>query len=301
MHANTRLDGLTHRLGDGRLRRALAALGGGLPLSLHRFGHGDEADGDPGDAGVVVDADGADDVLAAYREAAAALHETLAHDRGVFVVEFLGGTGSGKTSLLEHLLAGPFADASVGVVAGDVAGDDDARRLRAAGATVESVNTGRECHLDPGLVGDAVEAFDLDALDALFVENVGNMVCPADFPLGAERRVLTVSTTEGDDVVRKHPALFEACDATVVNKTDLADAVGADVERMLADAAAANPDLRRFATSVETGRGLDAFDEYLRAAYEGRPSEHRDAGPDARPAGSGSEAAATDPPGEGPE
>ena len=225
-----------------------------LPVArAHRFGHGDDTDG----------TDMSDDVLAQYREQARALHERLVHDHDVSIVEFLGATGSGKTTLIEHLIERAPADESIGVVVGDVAGDDDARRFRTHGVDVANVTTGKECHLDPGLLGDALADLDLDALDRLYVENVGNMVCPADFPLGAQARVLVVSTTEGDDVVRKHPLLFEACDAAVINKVDIADTVGADIDRMESDIADVAPEMDVFRTNGRDGDGLDAVASFL--------------------------------------
>lgn len=240
------------------------------PLRVHRFGHDHEHD--HGEA----DGDGPDemdDVLAAYRKKAADVHERVVHDQGVFMIEFLGATGSGKTRLLERLIERAPDDERIGAVVGDVAGDDDAQRLRDLGVTVANVNTGKECHLDPDLLDGALAEFDLEALDTLYVENVGNMVCPADFPLGAGARILVVSTTEGDDVVRKHPLLFQACDAAVVNKTDIAAAVNADVDTMAEDIGDIAPDLPVFRTSAREPDGIDALESYL---AEHRTHDHAD-------------------------
>jgi hydrogenase nickel incorporation protein HypB len=225
-----------------------------FPLSAHRFGHGDDA---------LEDADVEADVLAAYRQQAVELHDRFVHDHGVFVLEFLGSTGSGKTSLIERLVDRQPDPESVGVVVGDVAGEDDARRIREHGAVVATVNTGRECHLDRSFLEEGLDQLDPSSLDALFIENVGNMVCPADVPLGAHARILVVSTTEGDDVVRKHPLLFQAADAAVINKIDIADAVGTDVDRMLEDARDVAPDVPTFPASVAAGTGLDPLFAYL--------------------------------------
>jgi hydrogenase nickel incorporation protein HypB len=225
-------------------------------VRAHRFGH--DGHGDDGGSAAA-------DVLAAVREAAGAVHERLVHGNEVFAVELLGATGAGKTALIESLLApeGPFADDRVGVVTGDVSGSDDADRLRARAETVVNVTTGKDCHLDPNRLDDALGGFDLARLDVLLVENVGNMVCPADFPLGADARAVVVSPTEGDDVVRKHPMLFQACDLAVVNKVDVADAVGADVDTMVADAERVAPDTPVIRTSAETGAGLDDLATWL--------------------------------------
>ncbi|MFT4890089.1 MAG: hydrogenase nickel incorporation protein HypB [Halobacteriales archaeon] len=237
-------------------------------LRAHRFGHDHEGDG------VTTDVD--EDVLEQFREEAEEIHERLAHDYGVFVVEFLGSTGSGKTRLIERLIERAPDDETIGVIVGDVAGDDDARRFRDLGVQVANVNTGKECHLDPTFLEEGLDQLDLEALDTLYVENVGNMVCPADFPLGAEARILVVSTTEGDDVVGKHPLLFQACDAAVVNKVDIAEAVDADVDAMTADVSEVNPDMPTFETSAKHGDGLDDLSAYIEAIRDG--GHHRDHG-----------------------
>ena len=249
----------THSLRLSRLRSAL----GDAPsiLRCHRFGHGDGED----------DGSDADDVLARYRERAGEVHDRVVHDHDVSCVELLGSTGSGKTLLLERLAERAPPDETIGAIVGDVAGDDDARRLEARGIDVVNVNTGKECHLDATLVADALAEFDLAALDRLYLENVGNMACPADFPLGAGTRVLVVSTTEGDDVVRKHPLLFQACDAAVVNKADLAAAVGADTERMRDDINEVAPGMAVFETNARDGDGIDALDSFL---ADGAHDEH---------------------------
>ncbi|MFC7019347.1 MULTISPECIES: hydrogenase nickel incorporation protein HypB [Haloarcula] len=231
------------------------------PLRTHRFGH--ESDPEAGGSGDTAEAD----VLAAVRETAGDVHERLGHDHDVFAVELLGATGAGKTALLESLLGDegptPFAGERVGVVTGDVAGTDDADRLRALDVPVVNVTTGRDCHLDPERVDSALDDFDLDRLDVLVVENVGNMVCPADFPLGTDVRAVVVSPTEGDDVVRKHPLLFQVCDVAVLNKGDVAAAVGADVQRMADDVDHVAPETPVVRTSAETGAGIDELSAWL--------------------------------------
>jgi len=245
----------------GRSRRSQRA-----PIArAHRFGH---------DHDESTESEAAGDVLARFREQARELHEQVVHDHGVFVVEFLGATGSGKTTLVERLIERAPDDERIGVIVGDVAGDDDASRFRDHGVSVANVTTGKECHLDPGLLEGALSEFDLDELDRLYVENVGNMVCPADFPLGAQARVLVVSTTEGDDVVRKHPLLFEACDVAVVNKADLAVAVGADLDRMAADVAEVVPDMDVFRTNARADEGVDDLASFLTDLRTGDHHHH---------------------------
>jgi len=144
-------------------------------------------------------------------------------------------------------------------IAGDVYGDDDFRRITSLGIPAENVNTGKECHLDAHMVEHALHHLPLDMVDILFIENVGNMVCPTDFELGAEKRIVVVSTTEGDDVVNKHPMMFRGCTIGVLNKVDLAEAVGADLTRMERDIWRYNPDMKVFRTNMKTGDGVDAL------------------------------------------
>ncbi|WP_299232634.1 hydrogenase nickel incorporation protein HypB [Natronomonas sp.] len=248
---------------DATLRNAVEPILSAV--RAHRFGHG-EGGSAPSDGEAEAD------VLAAVEREAAAVHKRLARDGGVFAAEFLGATGSGKTALVEALLDRRPDGERAAVIAGDVAGDDDATRYRSHGVPVVDVTTGTDCHLDPARVGRAIDELDLGGLDRLFVENVGNMVCPADFPLGASLRVVVVSVTEGDDVVRKHPLVFQACDLVVINKTDIAGAVGADVARMREDARAIAPETPVVATSAETGAGIDR----LRRLLDRGPESHGD-------------------------
>ncbi len=221
------------------------------PLRAHRFGH------DHHDEESVSDVEA--DVLAAVRQRARDVHEVLSHDNDVFAVEFAGSTGGGKTMLIERLIERSPDDEQIGVLVGDVSGEDDAVRFRAHGVEVQNINTGKECHLDPTLVSEAIDEFDLGHLDTLYIENVGNMVCPADFPLGANRRVLVVSTTEGVDVVRKHPMLVQTADVVVVNKVDIAEAVGTDVDRLRHDVESIAPETPVFETDARNEHGVDAL------------------------------------------
>nr|WP_233739984.1 hydrogenase nickel incorporation protein HypB [Halovenus carboxidivorans] len=212
--------------------------------------------------------------MEAIEREATRVHERLTHDNDIDAVEMLGATGSGKTALIEQLVSRSPASERVGVIAGDVAGDDDARRYRDLGIPVADVTTGKDCHLDPERVGDALGAFELSRLDTLYVENVGNMVCPADFPLGATVRVVVVSVTEGEDVIRKHPLLFQACDLVVINKIDIAEAVGVDPDRMRADLREIDPECPVVLTSAVTGEGIEALERRLRDLQATHAHEH---------------------------
>lgn len=181
----------------------------------------------------------------------------LLKKHGVRAFDLLGGIGSGKTALIERVV--PLLrerDLFSAAIAGDVYGDDDFKRVEALGIPAENLNTGKECHLDAHMVEHALDHLPLHAIDILFIENVGNMVCPTDFALGAEKRIVIVSSTEGDDVVNKHPMMFRGCTIGVLNKIDLAQAVGADLSRMERDMYRYNPDMKVFLTNMKTGEGL---------------------------------------------
>ncbi|MDI3507522.1 MAG: hydrogenase nickel incorporation protein HypB [Methanomicrobiaceae archaeon] len=181
-------------------------------------------------------------------------------EHGVRAFDLLGAIGSGKTALIERLV--PLVrkrGLRPGAIAGDVYGDDDFRRIVALGIPAYNANTGKECHLDAHLVEHALEHMPLDEIDILFIENVGNMVCPTDFRLGAEKRIVVVSSTEGDDVVNKHPMMFRGGDIGVINKIDLAPFVGANLDRMESDIRRYNPGMKVFRTNLKTGDGLEGL------------------------------------------
>ncbi len=178
----------------------------------------------------------------------------------VFSVDVLGAIGSGKTSLIELLIK--KMDGKVGVIAGDVISKFDAGRFEKYDIPVVGLNTGKECHLDAHLVEHAIEDLPLDEIDVLFIENVGNLICPVDFDLGSHMRMVVISVSEGDDTVEKHPLIFKDADLVVINKIDIADAVGADAEKMVQDVEMLNPDAKIIKSSLKTGKGLN---EIIRA------------------------------------
>ncbi len=176
-------------------------------------------------------------------------------DKGIFCVDFVGAIGSGKTTLIEEIIDN--TDYKIGVLAGDVISKFDAGRIEKHNVPVVGLNTGKECHLDAHLVGHGIADLPLDDLDMLIIENVGNLICPVDFDLGSHFRMVVVSVTEGDDTVEKHPIIFQTSDAVVINKVDLADAVGADADKMVNDALKLNPNIKVIKSSLKDGIGLD--------------------------------------------
>jgi hydrogenase nickel incorporation protein HypB len=184
---------------------------------------------------------------------------------GVFVANLMSSPGSGKTSLLEATARRLSGEFRMAVIEGDLATDRDARRIQAAGIPARQINTGGGCHLSAQQILDALDAFDLAALDILFIENVGNLVCPAEFDLGERRRVVLASTPEGDDKPAKYPVAFNKADCIVLNKVDMAEAAGFSREVFLGFVRGVNPEAPVLELSCRTGQGLEAWFDWLRA------------------------------------
>ncbi|MHC4984801.1 MAG: hydrogenase nickel incorporation protein HypB [Planctomycetota bacterium] len=198
-------------------------------------------------------------------EAAAEQTRRRLDEAGVLAVNVISAPGSGKTSLLEKTLPALAADFPAAVIVGDLQTTRDAERLAAAGAPVVQVNTEGGCHLSAAQVAKSLDALDLAALRVLFIENVGNMVCPTSFDLGEKLRVAMLSIPEGDDKVAKYPTLFQPADAVIINKIDLADILDCDLGRIRADLDQLNTRAPRFELSTKTGLGLDAWLDWLRS------------------------------------
>jgi len=193
------------------------------------------------------------DIMVANRKLARKNQRILDKDR-VFSVDVVGAIGSGKTSLIEAII--DAVDYKIGVIAGDVISKYDAGRFEKHDVPVVGLNTGKECHLDAHLVEHALHDMPLKDIDVLFIENVGNLICPVDFDLGSHMRMVVISVTEGDDTVEKHPLIFQDADLVVINKVDLAEAVGADDDKMVSDVNQLNPEVQVIKTSLKTGTGF---------------------------------------------
>jgi len=208
----------------------------------------------------------ATDVLDANDTIARANREDF--DRaGVRVVNLMSAPGAGKTALLERVLMDGLGDVRVGVLEGDVQGSFDAERLSALHVPVTQINTdpgfGGECHLDANMVRSALGAIALDEIDLLIIENVGNLVCPAEFRVGEDRRAMISSVTEGEDKPLKYPLMFRACELVVINKIDLLPHLDFSLERYLANLDQVNPGVEHMLLSARTGEGVDAFARWL--------------------------------------
>jgi hydrogenase nickel incorporation protein HypB len=185
---------------------------------------------------------------------------------GVTVVNVMSAPGAGKTALLERALD-KLEGVRAGVLEGDVAGSFDADRLSLLHLPVAQLNTdngfGGECHLDANMVRSALPQMPLDDIDLLVIENVGNLVCPAEFRVGEDARIMVCSVTEGEDKPLKYPLMFRACELVLVNKIDLLAHLSFDLDRLLANLDAVHPGVDRMLVSARTGEGVDAFRGYL--------------------------------------
>jgi hydrogenase nickel incorporation protein HypB len=192
---------------------------------------------------------------------------------GVTVVNLMSAPGAGKTTLLERV-AGDLGDVRAGVLEGDVQGSLDADRLASLHVPVVQLNTdsgfGGECHLDANMVRSALPSLPLDDLDLLIVENVGNLVCPAEFRIGEDHRVMVSSVTEGEDKPLKYPLMFRACELVVINKIDLLEHLDFDLDQFLGRLEAVHPGMPHLLLSARTGEGVDAFRAWLRERVPAR-------------------------------
>jgi len=180
------------------------------------------------------------------------------------VLNIVSSPGSGKTALMERTVRELAADLAIGVVVGDLETDNDAVRLHGAGAPSVQIVTGAVCHLEAEMVARAVDGLDLDDLDVVVIENVGNLVCPAAWDLGEDLRVTMLSVTEGEDKPLKYPRIFKDADAVIINKIDIAEAVGFDRDRALESVRQVTPNAKVFELSARTGEGMAPWLEWLR-------------------------------------
>lgn len=190
---------------------------------------------------------------------------TRFRDAGVFVASLVSSPGSGKTAFLEKILTELRKDFRVAALVGDLATDNDAARLARSQVPVKQITTGTLCHLEAAMVQSALEGWNLSELDFLFIENVGNLVCPSSYDLGEALRLVLLSVTEGEDKPLKYPTIFNSADVAIVTKIDLADAVEFDWAAASANIQAVRPGMQVFKLSTKSGEGLDDLLKYLEA------------------------------------
>lgn len=198
----------------------------------------------------------------------AAENRALFKEKGVFVVDLLASPGSGKTSTILSTIEALRDEYNIAVIEGDIASNVDAARISAQGIAAVQINTGGACHLESDMIRRAIDALDLDNLDLIIVENVGNLVCPTDFDLGEGAKVMILSVPEGDDKPLKYPGVFQASEAIILNKVDTMEVFDFDEQAFRDAVTQLNPAAPIFPISATKGEGVDAWADWLRAKVE---------------------------------
>jgi hydrogenase nickel incorporation protein HypB len=184
-------------------------------------------------------------------------------DAGVYVINVMSGPGAGKTSLLVRTIQAMQDKVKIGVIEGDIAGTDDAQRIDSLGVPVIQINTGGGCHLDANMIREVLPDMPLKELDLLIIENVGNLVCPAEFKVGEDMKVMLLSVAEGHDKPLKYPLMFQESSALLLNKIDLLPYIDVDMVKIRKDSLSLNPKLKIFEVSCKTGQGITEWTQWL--------------------------------------
>jgi len=204
-------------------------------------------------------------------EVIASQSKTLFAEKGIYVLNLMGSPGAGKTTLLEKTVDYLKDKNHIAVIEGDIATSRDAERIAQHSIPAVQINTGGACHLDGNMVRGALKEFNLNQIDLLIVENVGNLVCPAEFNIGENDKAMIISVTEGDDKPKKYPLMFQVSTVLLLNKIDLLPYLDFDMERFHDDALKVNPKLKIMPISCTTGEGIDSWFEWI----EGRATRDR--------------------------
>lgn len=195
----------------------------------------------------------------------AAENRELFHKSGVYVINLMSAPGAGKTSCIERTIKELSSKLKIGVIEGDIAGTDDAKRIAKLGIPVVQINTGGACHLDANMINEVLVDLPLKTLDLLIIENVGNLVCPAEFRVGEDMKVMLLSIAEGDDKPLKYPLMFQESSALLLNKIDLLPYTNASIEKIKKNSLSLNPKLKIFEVSCKTGEGINKWVEWLQS------------------------------------
>lgn len=185
------------------------------------------------------------------------------NEKKILVVNFVSSPGSGKTSILEKILPFLRKKFNIAVIEGDLETENDAERIRKTGISAYQITTHGACHLEAFSIKKALENFDLDNLDLIVIENVGNLVCPSSFDLGEDFKIVVISTPEGEDKPAKYPSMIHVSSVLIVNKIDLSEYLEFDIDKCVKYAKNINPDLKVFKTSCKTGEGIEEFVQFM--------------------------------------
>jgi len=191
-------------------------------------------------------------------------NRALFDEKNVFVINLMSSPGAGKTSLVERTIEGLRDQYRIAVIEGDIQDNSDAERIAKLDIPVTQINTGGACHIDGNMVRETLPDFNLDAIDLLITENVGNLVCPAEFSIGENIKVMILSTPEGDDKPRKYPLMFQESAALIINKMDLIEYVSFNLDKAVKEALIINPDLSILKVSCKTQAGMEQWIQWLR-------------------------------------
>jgi hydrogenase nickel incorporation protein HypB len=198
-------------------------------------------------------------------ERLAAENERLFREKGVFVINIMASPGAGKTSTIMHTVRALQDEMSIAVIEGDIASKVDAEKMKECGIPVVQINTGGACHLDANMIHGALAHLDLDSLDLIIIENVGNLVCPAEFRRGESLKVMLLSVAEGHDKPLKYPLMFGLADVLLVNKIDMLELTDFDMAALRETVGSMNPNILFFELSCRTGEGFPAWIDWLRS------------------------------------
>ncbi|MGH4052154.1 MAG: hydrogenase nickel incorporation protein HypB [Clostridium sp.] len=191
------------------------------------------------------------------------INKKLLDDKGIYVINLMSSPGSGKTSLLERIIAKLKNDINIAVIEGDIYTTKDAMRIEAQGVPVVQINTGGACHLDADMIKNALKTLPLDKTDLLVIENVGNLVCPAEFEIGEDIKICVLSTTEGNDKPLKYPLMFEKSSVIILNKLDLIEFTDFNKKEFYKDIKSLNANVKTFETSCVKNQGIDEICSWL--------------------------------------
>lgn len=208
-----------------------------------------------------------EDVLADNNRAAK-YNRSLFHNTNTLVINIMSSPGAGKTALLEKTVKALAQEYRIGVIEGDLATEMDAERIRQAGAKAIQINTNGGCHLDARMIAKVLPEFNFEEIDILFIENVGNLVCPSGYDLGQEHKVAVLSVPEGNDKIPKYPVMFRKTELVVLNKIDLLPYLNFDVEQAIDDLKGINPDSRLLQLSATTNEGINIWFDWIRSVYQ---------------------------------